>query len=132
MKRVRQNRDRSSTRSGDRVRSVMHIVIAFFVLSYIAFDVLDLDLSSFPLQQPAHKAVLIVAEVPAATELSYLPGHDALWTKQAIVDSPVSQHAIRLNDNRILRIAWFHTSRSQIYRLIYPPSSTPDSDSSDA
>jgi sec-independent protein translocase protein TatA len=64
-----------------RRRGILHVIVAFFVFSYIAFDVLDLDLSSFPLQHPAHKQALIIAEAVTPTEFSYLPDHDSLWTE---------------------------------------------------
>jgi hypothetical protein len=110
----------------------MHIIIAFFVLSYIAFDVLDLDLSAFPLQQAAHKQALIVAEAPGSTESTYLLDYGWLSTNRSFEEAPVIQPSIRFSDNRVLKITSFRIARAQIYRVIYPPSSSPDPDSSPA
>jgi hypothetical protein len=121
----------STLLSGGSGRQLLHIIVAFFVLSYIAFDVLDLDLSAFPLQ-PTHKQVVIVAEVPTAAELSYLPDHDGFWTKRPIIAPAIARSSMGLTDNRVLRILWFHNARAQIYRINYPPSSTHDSDPSAA
>ena len=106
---------------------LMHIITVLFVFSYIAFDILDLDLSEFPLQQAAQKQAVIIAEAPNATELANLPNRDSLRIEPSLVDPSVSKESIRFQDNRILRIPWFHIARAHIHRVNFPQSSTLDS-----
>ena len=106
---------------------LIHVVTVLFVFSYIAFDILDLDLSEFPLQQTAQKQVVIIAEAPNATELANLPNRDSLRSEPSLIDPSVSKESIRFQDNRILRIPWFHIARAHIHRVNFPQSSTLDS-----
>jgi hypothetical protein len=113
--------------TSSRPCGLMHIIAVLFVFSYIAFDILDLDLSEFPLQRAAQKQVVIIAEAPNATELANLPNRDSLRIEPSLVDPSVSKESIRFQDNRILRIPWFHIARAHIHRVNFPPSSTLDS-----
>jgi hypothetical protein len=105
----------------------MHIITVLFVVSYIAFDVLDLDLSDFPLQQPSHKQVVIVAEAINAAELTQLPDHDGFWREPAPVDPAVTKASIRFQDNRTIRTRWLHIALTHIHKVNFPRSSSSDS-----
>jgi len=110
-----------------RLCGLMHIITVLFVFSYIAFDVLDLDLSEFPLQQASHKQLVIMAEVPKGTELANLPDHDSLRIEPSPVDPSISKESIRFQDKRILRILRLHIAHAHIHSVTFPRSSTPDS-----
>ena len=105
----------------------MHIITVLFVFSYIAFDVLDLDLSDFPLQQSSHRQVVIVAEATNAAELTQLPDHDGFWLEPSPVDPAVTKTSIRFQDNRIVRIPWLHIALTHIHKVNFPRSSSSDS-----
>lgn len=114
-------------KTSGRPFGLMHIITVFFVFSYIAFDVLDLDLSEFPLRQSSQKQMVIIAEVPNGTELANLAGHDSLRIEASLIDPSVSKKSIRFQDNRILRILWLHIARAHIHRITFPRSRNLDS-----
>jgi len=108
-------------------RTWIHIITILFVFSYIAFDILDLDLSEFPLQQVSHKQVVILAEAPSATELDYFLDHDSRLIQSPVLDLSNSKESIRLQDHRLLRIPSLRLVHSHILRIVFPHSSSSDS-----
>ena len=109
------------------LRQSVHVVCAVFVLFYIAFDVLDLDLSDFPLQQMSHRQVVIVAEAPQVPELFNLLDRDSPRIGSLFIDPSISKESFRFRHQRVLQVLWLHIARAQIYRITFPRSSTTDS-----
>src|SRR5437870_4429560 len=105
----------------------LRIITVLFVFSYIVFDVLDLDLSDFPLHQPSHRQVVIIAEATNAAERTKLPDHDGFWLEPSPVDPAVTKASIRLQDSRIVRILWLHIALTHIHKVNFPRSSSSDS-----
>jgi len=105
----------------------VHIITAVFVFFYIAFDVLDLDLSDFPLKQAARERAVVVTEVPKGTELASLIDHDGHHLGPWLLDASVFKQSMYLQDNNIQRTSQFHDARTHIRRLIFPRSSRSDS-----
>lgn len=107
---------------------VVHIVTVIFVFFYIAFDVLDLDLSGFPLKQAPRDQVVVVTEVPKGTELASLLGDAGLRMEPSLLDQAVFKESNRLryyykDTLRTLR----STRYLHVHRLTFPRSSTRDS-----
>ena len=105
---------------------LVYIASAVVVFSYIAFDVLDLDLSDFPLKQAPRERVVVVTEVPKGTELANLLGDTSLRMESSLLDPAIFKESTRLRHKDTLR-----TLRSSAYpnvhRLTFPRSSTRDS-----
>jgi hypothetical protein len=101
---------------------IIQIVTAMFVFSYIAFDVLDLDLSNFPLKQVPHERV-VVTEVPKGTELANLFSDDGLRIEPLFLDPAIFKESTRLRHKDTRRILRSNTYLN-IHRLIFPRSST--------
>jgi len=106
---------------------LVHIITAVFVFSYIAFDVLDLDLSDFPLKQAARERAVVVSEVPKGTELASLINHDGHRLGPWLLDASVVKQSLRVQDNNIQRTSQFHDARTYVHRLVFPRSSKSDS-----
>ena len=83
-------------KNSNRLWRLVHTVTVVFVFSYIAFDVLDLDLSDFPLKQVARERVVVVTESPKGTELANLLDHDGLRMKPSLLDPSIFKESIRL------------------------------------
>ena len=60
-----------------RLWQPLHIVGAVFVLAYVFFQVLDLDLSSFPLNADPAERTAILTEASETTELSNTISEDS-------------------------------------------------------
>lgn len=105
---------------------LVHIVTAVFVFSYIAFDVLDLDLSDFPLKQVPRERVILVTEVPKGTELVNLLGDGGLRMEPSFLDPAIFKESTRLRNKDKPRTLW-SAAYSHIHRLTFPRSSPPDS-----
>jgi len=105
---------------------LVYIASAVFVFSYIAFDVLDLDLSDFPLGQAPRERVVVVTEVPKGTELVSLTGDAGLRMEPSLLDPAIFEESTRLQHKDTLRTLR-STAYPHIHRLISPRSSTRDS-----
>ena len=105
---------------------LVHIVTAVFVFSYIVFDVLDLDLSDFPLKQVPHERVVVVTEVPKVTELTNLFGGGGLLIEPSFLDPAIFKESTRLQHKDTRRTLRSNTYL-YIHRLIFPRSSSQDS-----
>jgi hypothetical protein len=108
-----------------RLRRPIHIVSAVFVLSYVSFQVLDLDLSDFPLKHAAAERASVILESPETTELSHTLSEDSFgfaWSleQQCANNSTCSQAA------NSLRHAPFPDIRIRLHRLTIPSSSPLD------
>lgn len=114
-----------------RLRKLVHLLTAVFVVGFIAVDLLDADLSDFSWKQGQIKRAVIIAEAPKstdATELLKLPAlQPALVASDAIVFAP----GLRLAQTREMqRILGFRSRRLPVHRIIRsiatsPQSSTP-------
>ena len=93
----------------------VHIVSALFVFSYIAFDVLDLDLSDFPFKHAPREKAAIITETPKATELVNTVNSDGF--KIALLLLPaIFKESIRIQQKNLLR-----TSRFRKARMLFHP-----------
>ena len=110
-----------------RLGRLVHLITAVFVFSYIAFDVLDLDLSDFPLKQAARERAVVVTEVPKGTEWTNLIDHDGHRLGPWLFDASVVKQSMRLHDNNIQRTSQSHSARTYVHRLVFPRSSRSDS-----
>jgi len=110
-----------------RLGRLVRLITAVFVFSYIAFDVLDLDLSDFPLKQAARERAVVVSEVPKGTELASLINHDGHRLRPWLLDASVVKQSLRVQDNNIQRTSQFHDARTYVHRLVFPRSSKSDS-----
>jgi len=110
-----------------RLGRLVHLITAVFVFSYIAFDVLDLDLSDFPLKQAARERAVVVSEVPKGTELASLINHDGHRLGPWLLDASVVKQSLRVQDNNIQRTSQFHDARTYVHRLVFPRSCKSDS-----
>ncbi len=102
----------------------VHIVSAVFVFSYIAFDVLDLDLSDFPLQHAPREQTVVVTEAPKPTEIVNLGNSDGFWIAAALLQPATFKELIRIQQKDLIR-----TSRFRKLRLLSPPRIIPPSNS---
>jgi hypothetical protein len=98
-----------------------------FVVFYIAFDVLDLDLSDFPLKQVPRERVVVVTEVPKGTELANLLGDTGLRMEPSLLDPAIFKESTRLRHYKDTLRALQSTAYPHVHRLTFPRSSTRDS-----
>ena len=105
----------------------VNIVSAVFVFSYILFDVLDLDLSDFPLRQAPLERTAVVTQVSKGTEHTFLPDRTDFWVDLSLLFSDISKESLRLRHKGILRSLQFDSARTCVYRIGLPRSSTKDS-----
>jgi hypothetical protein len=105
----------------------IYIASAVFVFSYILFDVLDLDLSDFPLRQAPLERSAVVTQVPKGTEHTFLPDRTVFWVDLSLLFSEISKESLRLQHKGMLRSLLFDSARTRVYRIALPRSSTKDS-----
>ena len=105
-----------------RLRRFVHIITALFVFSYIAFDVLDLDLSDFPLKPVLHQRVVVMAEMPKAVKLTNLHERHLLRMEPLFLDPSTFKRSIRPQYNAVQR-AFFRRISSPVHRRTLPRSS---------
>jgi hypothetical protein len=103
----------------------IHIVGALFVLSYVSFQVLDLDLSDFPLKHAAAERASAVLEAPEATQLSNVMCVDSFGTAAA-PEQICGGDSIRSQESNLLRHAPFRDIRIHLHRLTIPLPSPSD------
>ena len=101
----------------------VHIMSAVLVFSYVAFDVLDLDLSDFPLNE----RMLIITEAPKATEIVHTLNWSGFQIVPSLLHPSLFKESIRIQQKNILRASRFREARILSHRLIIPQSSTLDS-----
>jgi len=96
------------------------------VVTYIAFDVLDLDLSNFPLNRAPRQRVVVVTQTPKAVELANLNERNTFSLERLLPDPSISRDSIRLNysGGSMLMV---RAARTHIQRLTLPRSSPPES-----
>lgn len=103
---------------------IVHIATAVFVLSYVFFQVLDLDLSNFPLKHVPENRALALVESTETIQIAQVISEDSL--RFAVVQLQSLEDAMVLQQR-----SPFHTARPrpvqiQLHRLKMPRSSAPD------
>ena len=76
---------------------------AVLVFSYVAFDVLDLDLSDFPLSE----RMLIITEAPKATEMVNTVNWNGFQIVPSLLQPSLFKESIRIHQKNILRVSRF-------------------------
>jgi len=104
----------------------VYIVCAVFVLSYILFDVLDLDGSDFPRPRVPVERNVVVAEVPKDIELAHCLGRAKLWPAHSLLDSPSSKDAAFIRVTHQAVLLPLDSVRLRGYRAALPRSSPSD------
>jgi len=99
----------------------VHIISAVFVFSYIAFDVLDLDLSDFPLNHAQREKTALVSEAPKITEPSNAGNFHGFRIAPSLVARPIFKDSIQ---NNLLRVPRFRKLLVSFHPLIIPRSSS--------
>lgn len=104
----------------------IYVVCMVLVLSYVLFDVLDLDGSDFhsPLT-PVQKAI-IVAEVPSDVEPAYFPQSAVLWENTSVLFGDRSGEYVQLQRTDILISSPLDSARSHGYQVGLPRDSVAD------
>jgi hypothetical protein len=97
----------------------VHAVTVFCMVSYIAFDVLDVDLSDFPLKSGARQRVVVVAEVPKGTEAANLLEMPTQWLDSSRRDPAIFKQSFGFQQNEPLRTVRFRGLRLPIHRIIH-------------
>ena len=113
---------RPSTFPGSvRLLRLLHLVLVTFVSFYLAFDVLDLDLSDFPSEQNSREHDLATTDSPDTSDLSGGVGDSGVSTEPLLLDVST----FRIETNGLICNFGFRTAPIQLYRrLIFPRSST--------
>lgn len=120
-----------------------HILSVVFVFSYIAFEVLDLDLSdltahhkarhaatarkrSVPLRHAPLEKTVVITEALKVTEIVNTGNPDGFWIAPSLVQPATAtfKESIRIQQKNLLR-----TSRFRNLRLLSPPRIIPPSNS---
>lgn len=104
----------------------IHVVCMMLVLSYILFNVLDLDGSNFPrLLIPVGRSV-IVAEVPCDVEFVYSLDRAELWKNTSDLSADGSGAYGRLQRTEVPRSSPLDSGRTHGYRVGLPRDSIAD------
>jgi hypothetical protein len=98
----------------------VHILSAVFVFSYIAFDVLDLDLSDFPLKHPAREKAAAITATVKPTELLTTTKSEAFRIESSLLRSSAFKELVRIQQKDMSR-----TSRLRKSRLTFRPPIVP-------
>ena len=107
------------------LRAVVYTICTAFIVSYILFDVLDLDGSNFPTTRaPVHRTVVIV-EVPKVGENIYLPDTTDLWMNLAALPTE-AKYVIQLVALSVRIPSLPDAARARGYRIALPRSSPSD------
>jgi hypothetical protein len=104
-----------------------HVVCALLVFSYILFDVLDLDGSTFARLLATVERAAIVAEVTDAILLNYSPEKSESWGDTSLLLTDQSGLCARLYWTELLRALPLGATRSHGYRVGLARNSLPDS-----
>jgi hypothetical protein len=97
------------------------------MVSYIAFDVLDVDLSDFPLKPGARQRVVIAAEVPKGAEAANLLQLPTQWPDSLSRDLAIFKQSLGFQQNEPLRTVPFRGRRLPTHRIIHSHYSAPQS-----
>ena|ERR1043166_4784378 len=103
----------------------IHVVTAFFVFSYLAFDVLDLDLSKFRRTQTPHEKTSVIAEAGKEMEPGALKGYVRYPVRLAGFIEVNFDESIQLQHKHMLRDSRLYSLRD-LRRKVLPPASRSD------
>ena len=112
--------------SASRISRLVYVIAAIFVVIYIAFDVLDLDLSNFPLNRTPRQRLEVVTQTPKAVELVNLCERSTFSLERLLPDPSISRDSIRLN-HKGGTVLMVRAARTHILKLTLPRSSPPES-----
>lgn len=101
-------------------------IVSLLVVSYLFFEVLDLDGSNFPLKQFALERSAIAAEVAKELGTTVAAAKTLLHGDFAWVAPPPLLQALRARAVRSLRIAHLAYARHRGYRVALPRSAPTD------
>ena len=104
-----------------------YAVCALLVLSYIFFDVLDLDGSNFPSVVAPEETTVIVAVVPSDVQLQDSPESVAAWGTIRPIFTDSSPKFIWLRRMNVFRFSFLNAARFHGYRAGLARDSLPDS-----
>ena len=127
-----QKRASSAIRILNRYRlwRAIHIVTALFVLSYISFQVLDLDLSDFPTSESSGETSLAIVEASESTELASAINETSFRVTPSLVD-PAIKESIRFQQKNRLRHICIPDTWIRLRHLLLHCSSSPEASISD-
>ena len=103
---------------------IVHIATAVFVLSYVFFQVLDLDLSNFPLKHVPENRALALVESTETIQIAQVISEDSL--RFAVVQLQSLEDAMVLQQRSLFHTALPRPVQIQLHRLKMPRSSAPD------
>ena len=109
-----------------RVWRATYVASILLVFSYILFDVLDLDGSSFPRLMAPMKRTVIVAVVPSGAHLHYSPEQSEVGGDMSLRFTDRSAEYSRPPWAELLRTSSLGTARSHGYRVGLARNSLPD------
>lgn len=104
----------------------IYVVCMVLVLSYVVFEVLDLDGSNFPSPLTPVQRAVIVAEVPSAVEPAYFPQSAVLWKNTSVLFGDRAGEYVQLQRTDILISLPLDSARSHGYRVGLPRDSIAD------
>ena len=110
-----------------RLWRTIHLAGAIFVFSFISFQVLDLDLSDFPLKEAPGEGTVIMIEAPETTELTNTISEDSFRTAAAALLQPSIQELLRSQQKTLVQHTPYRDTRIRLHRLTIPRSSPSDS-----
>jgi len=111
-----------------RIRRAAHTVTGLFVLSYISFCVLDLDLSAFPSNDSATDSRVVLIETAETAEI--LSAMNAASDRfAASAPLPLIAESVRLQQINLRRYSRVREIRRRLRRLPPPRFSASDSSS---
>jgi hypothetical protein len=105
-----------------RFSRLIHIITVVFVFSYIAFDVLDLDLSDFPLKQASQQHTVVIAETPKAAEVENVLNLDSFRIPSFWLQPSLSKESVRLQQKQFIQPVRSRDSLIHLHRLHLPQS----------
>jgi hypothetical protein len=105
----------------------IYIICTVFVVSYVFFDVLDLDGSDFPSKRHPLERTVVVDKVATDTEHAYSVHQPELWSDFATLSLAVSGGVVINRVTRVLTFSPLKSARIRGYRIALPRSSPTDS-----
>jgi hypothetical protein len=115
------------TNRGSKLKRLVYVFCAIFVLSYVLFDVLDVDGSDFPTTRSTANRSICMVEVPRVEVDIYVPDSSDFWILPESQVLPGSDYVLRTQPYFALRQLLPGVARDRGYRVSLPRSSTEDS-----
>ncbi len=112
-----------SEQDSSPLRQALYIACAICMLSYVLFDILDLDGSDFPLKPVPIEKTIVVAEVPKEIKQFYSPARTEFWVDGAVLFAVDSGESAPVQFKRVPDFTALDAVRRRGYRLALPRSS---------